>query len=305
MKTNTQHKTKNWCLKLALVLFIIIAPLQNSMAQWPVQFGGDGDEEIIDMAVDGNGNIIVVGMFVNKNFFPLGADTQPLIIESAGGKDIFVASYSSGGNVNWVRTVGGTGDDTVSAVAIDYENAIYINGKIGAGAATFGNDRETSLSINTGFTGKFFAGGTKAWAKTTVKTFFTDQNDVDLALYTTTTINAQQQEEFASGLFSGKTAVVRSWKGYFNAIDTEGVSSNTKMLFSDEGLVYRQEVSRIAAASATEVYVLGAIAGIGNTAGSWCGTNIANGGTYPYEAWIFVSKYQNIKKSMVFGSVNG
>jgi hypothetical protein len=295
MKTIQPHKTNNWCLKLVWVLLIIFASIQNSMAQWPVQFGGDGDEEIIDMAVDSNGNIIVVGMFDIKNYIPLGTDAKSLIIESAGGKDIFVASYNSGGNVNWVRTVGGTGDDTVSSVAVDHENAIYINGNIGSGAATFGNDRETSLSVNTGFTGKFFAGGTKDWAKTTTYSHYTAQNDVDLASYTTTTINAQQQEEFASGLFSGKTAVAKSWKGYFNGIDADGLSSTTYMIEGGDGeLEYRQEVSRIAASSATEVYVLGVIAGIGNTGGSWCGTNIASGGVYPYESWVFVSKYQEI-----------
>jgi hypothetical protein len=293
MKTIQPHKTNNWCLKLAWVLFIIIAPLQNSMAAWPVQFGGDGDEEVIDMAVDSNGNIIVVGMFVNKNYFPLGSDAAPLIIESAGGKDIFVASYNSGGNLNWVRTVGGTDDDTVNAVVIDHENAIYINGNIGAGAATFGTDKEASLSAHTGFSGKFFAGGSKDWAKTTAPDNEDDKNDVDLALSTTTTINAQQQPEFASELFGGYTAVAKSWKGYFKSIDADGNSLASKMVEGGAPL-YRQEVSRIAASSATEVYVLGVIAGASNQTGSWCGTNIASGGVYPYESWVFVSKYQEI-----------
>jgi hypothetical protein len=289
-----QHTIKHWCLKLALVLLTGFIPLQQSMASWPVQFGGANDEEVIDMAVDGDGNIIVVGMFVGKNYFPVGNGDSLLELESAGDKDIFVASYNSGGDVNWVKRIGGIGTDTVNTVVIDHENAIYINGNIGSGDATFSIDKETSLSANTGFSGKFFAGGSKAWAKTTAPDYNDDKNDVDLALYTTITTNPQQQQEFASGLFGGYTAVSRSWKGYFNSIDQDGNPSSNKMI---EGGTHktRQEVSRIEAASETEVYVLGVIGGAINTASEWCGTTIASGGgDYPYKSWVFVSKYEEI-----------
>jgi hypothetical protein len=295
-----QVKSSMWCLKWVLILLIGLSPLQHSMAAWPVHFGGEGDEEIIDMTVDGRGNIIVVGMFVNKNYFPT-EDNDAKVLESAGDKDIFVASYSSGGDVNWVRSVGGAGTDTVSAVAVDHDNFIYINGNIGNGDATFGSDRETSLTANKGFSGKFSAGGSKAWANTTANGF-TARNDVDLALYTKSTFDGQNQEQFASGIFGGYTAVAKSWKGYLssidadgNSIDADGNSVVTKML---EGGVpeYRQEVSRIAAVSATEVYVLGKIGGHwSNAEGEWCGTNIDGGGdTYPYKGWVFVSKYAEI-----------
>lgn len=291
-----QHTIKHWCLKLALLLLAGFIPLQQSMASWPVQFGGANDEEVIDMAVDGDGNIVVVGMFVGKNYFPVGNGDSLLELESAGDKDIFVASYNSGGDVNWVKRIGGIGTDTVNTVVIDHENAIYINGNIGSGDATFSIDKETSLSANTGFSGKFFAGGSKAWAKTTVPDNNDDKNDVDLSLFTTTTTNPQQQQEFASGLFGGYTAVSRSWKGYFNSIDQDGNPSSNKMI---EGgtLGYRQEVSRIAAASATELYVLGVIGGNSSAAGEWCGTQIENGGPYPQKSWIFISKYQKINEA--------
>jgi hypothetical protein len=290
-----QHNAKHWCLTFALVLLVSMVPLQNSMASWPVQFGGYGDEEIIDMVVDGDGNIIVVGMFVGKSYFPTGIDDEPVALESAGEKDIFVASYNSGGDVNWVRQIGGTGTDIVSAVVVDHENAIYISGNIGTGDATFGLDREVSgNTAGRGFHAKFFASGSKAWNNVALSNPQRD-NNTDLALYTTVTTNASQQKEFASGLMASYTSFSQSWKGYVNAVESDGTSDLKQFLANTFS---RQEAARIAAASSTEAFVLGSIGGIyqnnvSEEDATWCGTIIEDGGpSYPWYRWQFISKYE-------------
>ncbi|MEP7705717.1 hypothetical protein [Paraglaciecola sp. 25GB23A] len=291
-----QNKAKSRCVILALILFLGLALQQNASAAWPVQFGGIGDEEIIDMAVDKSGNIIVVGMFAGKNIFPVGQSGLPKELVSMGGKDIFIVSYNSGGDINWVRNIGGTGNDIVTAVVIDHENSIYLSGNIGTGDAIFGLDREiTASSANRGFKAKFYASGNKVWAKP-VSDYGTRDNDTDLALYTTVTTNAQQQQEFNSGLMASYTDSVRSWKGYINTIQTNGVSDLKKFL-DDKGY-HRQEAARIAASSATEAYVLGSIGGIYDTSviddrAKFCGTIIESGGpAYPWYRWQFISKYE-------------
>lgn len=289
------HNTKHWCLKLALILIVGLLPLQHSMASWPVQFGGTFDEEVIDIAVDGDGNIIVVGMFSGKSSFPKGEGVEPVEIESAGDKDIFVASYNSGGDVNWVRNVGGTGTDIVSAVVVDHQNAIYVSGNIGAGDAKFGLDKAvTPNTASRGFHSKFFASGSKAWAKTSLDNPQRD-NNTDLALYTSVTTNSNQQQEFKSGLMASYTSFSQSWKGYINAIESDGSGDLKKFLANTNS---RQEAARIAAASSTEAYVLGSIGGIYQSGVSpedakWCDTTIESGGpSYPWYRWQFISKYE-------------
>ncbi|HLN81480.1 MAG TPA: hypothetical protein VK392_09850, partial [Thermoanaerobaculia bacterium] len=64
------------------------------------------------IAVDGAGNVVVVGAFQNSVDFGGGSLT------SAGGTDMFVAKYSASGAHLWSRRFGGASDDYAEAVTV-------------------------------------------------------------------------------------------------------------------------------------------------------------------------------------------
>lgn len=80
---------------------------------WDRQFGGVDEQWVRNLALAGNGDIVVVGKF--RNQLILGGATVP----SAGLDDGFVARLDPGGTPLWVRTFGNAGDDEATRVAVD------------------------------------------------------------------------------------------------------------------------------------------------------------------------------------------
>ena len=66
------------------------------------RFGGTSDDIAYGVALDGSGNVVIVGQFQNTVDFGGGALT------SAGDRDIFVAKYSPSGAYLWARRYGST-----------------------------------------------------------------------------------------------------------------------------------------------------------------------------------------------------
>ena len=71
--------------------------------------GGVAGVATTTVAVLPDGNCLVAGFFKGTATFEGTATT----LTSAGGNDIFLASYSAGGSFLWARRAGGTGTDDV------------------------------------------------------------------------------------------------------------------------------------------------------------------------------------------------
>lgn len=99
---------------------------------WSLRFGGTGNDAATSLAIDGGGNVYVAGSFENRMIF--GTDT----LTSAGGTDIFIAKYSSGGNYLWAKRAGGPGNDIANAVAVDAAGNVFIAGAF-SDSVRFGN----------------------------------------------------------------------------------------------------------------------------------------------------------------------
>jgi len=95
-------------------LDLLIAKYNSAGAlQWGRTLGGTGVDVGFGVAIDSANNIIVVGY--------TGSD-------GAGGTDVLIAKYNSAGALQWDRTLGGTGSDSVFAVAIDSADNIIVVG---------------------------------------------------------------------------------------------------------------------------------------------------------------------------------
>lgn len=94
------------------------------------------------------GNASVNGITYSPGFFYVtGNFSNNLVIGSStltslGLNDIFVAKFTSGGNIVWAKTYGGTREDVGNGICTDSYGNIFLTGKY-SGMATFGSFNST------------------------------------------------------------------------------------------------------------------------------------------------------------------
>jgi hypothetical protein len=125
--------------------------------QWSRSFGGGGSGDSGNgIAVDGSGNVYVVGSFAGTANLGGGAMT------SAGVEDIFLAKYSATGAHVWSRRLGSTASDVARAVAVDGSGNIVVTGNF-QGTVDFGGGPFTA---STGaFIAKYSPAGAHLWSR--------------------------------------------------------------------------------------------------------------------------------------------
>ncbi len=134
---------------------------------WALRGGGAGGDVSRAVAVDGTGSTIVVGNFTGTSNFGTGP------IASAGSGDAVVARYSNTGAPLWVRTLGGTANDTAYGVAVDGSancdgaggtDCVLVAGNFGA-TVDFGTGSLTSAGGTDIFVAKYSSAGAALWAR--------------------------------------------------------------------------------------------------------------------------------------------
>lgn len=127
---------------------------------WSKNFGDSLGQYASGVAVDGSGNVIIVGYFAGSINF--GAPTATLT--SAGGLDVFLAKFDSSGVPQWSRRFGDATDQVASGVALDAAGDIVIAGYL-SGTTDFGTGLLTSAGKEDVFVAKFDALGASMWSK--------------------------------------------------------------------------------------------------------------------------------------------
>lgn len=111
---------------------VYLATLQpDGTPIWAQSFGGVGEEQVHEIAVQASGDIVVMGSMSETVDFGGG----PRV--SAGSRDMFVASYTSNGNHQWSQVWGDENDqfetDAVNSwdhMVVDDEGHIYVGGSL-------------------------------------------------------------------------------------------------------------------------------------------------------------------------------
>ncbi len=90
--------------------------------RWHHALGGQMDDRMHGVAVDGKGHTVVIGNFV----FALEGFGGSL--KSHGNADILITKLDAAGNAMWSRVIGGAFDDFAGGVAVDPEGGIIASG---------------------------------------------------------------------------------------------------------------------------------------------------------------------------------
>lgn len=120
---------------------------------WIRQGGGTGDDEGYDLTVDPDGNAVVTGWFTGSATF----GTNHLGAAGGSSTDIFVAKYSGGGDLLWVKQAGSISADYGRNITHDAIGGLYLTGRF-TGSASFDTINRLSVGGSDVFVAKLATG---------------------------------------------------------------------------------------------------------------------------------------------------
>ena len=126
--------------------------------QWSQRFGDASDQATDAVVIDATGGVVIAGYFAGVINF--GGSN----LTSAGGYDVFVAKFNSGGVHQWSQGFGDGLDQVAYAVAADASSSVIIVGPF-RGAMNFGGALLTSVGSTDMFVAKFNSAGVHQWSR--------------------------------------------------------------------------------------------------------------------------------------------
>jgi len=103
----------------------------DPVLQWGTYFGGSGDDRATSVAVDGSGNVFVVGPTSSTFGFPLPNPGGGAYHDDThnSGRDAFIAKFL-GSNLSlvWSTYFGGNRNDEATSVAVDGSGNVFVVG---------------------------------------------------------------------------------------------------------------------------------------------------------------------------------
>lgn len=102
---------------------IVIKYNANGEAEWGNKIGGNYYDQIEGIEPTLDGGCIATGFFNNTVKFE-----NDMKITSNGGEDGFIVKYNSIGEMDWIKTIGGTGADSIKSVTLTSDGGFLITG---------------------------------------------------------------------------------------------------------------------------------------------------------------------------------
>lgn len=149
---------------LAISLFGLTLEAQTANYEWLKSLSGSNDDVARGVCLDSLSNAYVTGSFSGTT--SLGGQT----LTSNGATDIFIAKFSSNGNLVWAKSFGSVSLDYAFDIDCAPEGSFFITGSFRQAMTLQPN---TTLSSTGGFdlfTAKFNTNGDCLWAKTSTGT---------------------------------------------------------------------------------------------------------------------------------------
>ena len=141
---------------------VLIKVDQAGDVLWMRTIGGPGEDRAFRIASDKAGNIFLTGSF--EHVIRFDEDDPAHTLKSRGKEDIFLAKFTTNGEVLWSVQSGGERSDQGIGLAIDDQGAVYVTGYFEE-HAIFGNERTLkSKGQLDAYIAKYHADGTLVWA---------------------------------------------------------------------------------------------------------------------------------------------
>lgn len=125
---------------------------------WETQWYGEGAHFVVGVEAADDGYLVVAGEFRGELDFGDG----PRV--SAGGADIFVAAVDARGELAWVETFGGAGDDFATSLALTPSGDIALAGGFSE-RVDWGEQSLTSSGLVDAFVARLDPTGQPRWAR--------------------------------------------------------------------------------------------------------------------------------------------
>jgi hypothetical protein len=119
----------------------------------------DSDDGGSRVDIDASGNVYLASYITSTHM--VGGTP----VSSNGLKDILIAKYSSSGALQWVKSLGGSGNDAAQAIAVDALGNIYVAGYFGTTVSFDGNIKSATGYADI-FLAKLNSAGTMIWVQT-------------------------------------------------------------------------------------------------------------------------------------------
>ncbi len=128
----------------------------NGNHLWSDNFGDASSQYGLGVAVNGSGNVLLVGAFYSR--VDLGGGG----LNSAGAQDIFIAKFNSDGSHIWSNSFGDADDQYPRSIAVDGSGNVIIAGYFEY-TVDFGGGTLTSAGAYDAFIAKFSPDGIFLW----------------------------------------------------------------------------------------------------------------------------------------------
>lgn len=154
----------------------------NGNFQWAKKFGGNGYNYRGSIDINQQGDVFFTALFANLVDFDPNAGI--FNIATNGGDDAFLLKLSSSGNLLWVKTFGGGGNDIGHDVVSDSAGYVYILGDF-KNNVDFDPSTNTVLKSSAGqydvFVVKLSPTGNFQWVRTFGGTGYDNGNSIDIS----------------------------------------------------------------------------------------------------------------------------
>jgi hypothetical protein len=155
--------------------------------KWVKQFGGRYGDSILRVAIDGNGNIFVQGIFADVAEWGTG----PLKAGGGSDNDVVLAKYDRDGTPLWAKRFGSAFNEVAGGITVDPSGFVTMTGSFDQ-SVDFGNGEIASAGESDIYVARFSPGGELVW----VHTFGKDREDIGYGIASDTAGNV-----FVSGWF--------------------------------------------------------------------------------------------------------
>jgi hypothetical protein len=119
---------------------------------WNARVGGSGSSQEIGNAIDGNGNLYIMGIYTGTIIVYTSGEASSITLSNSGGFDNFIAKYTSAGALLWATRIASSGNENYKGLSVDPQGNVYAFGGY-EGTVTFFNAGGTSAGTlsNVGF----------------------------------------------------------------------------------------------------------------------------------------------------------